>query len=497
MSLTDMAKVLGHFRKFGFLYTLIILFGYIFFYHVHYSTLSSWDEAWYGSIAREMVRTGDYFHMIWNGRPYYDHPPLGFWFMALSYRLFGISELTTRLPSLVFGMLAIITMYLTGIELFKRKSIGFVAALILGTSVWYTIRVRSGNLDSIFVFFYILTIYFSAKSSKHVQWFPSAMAAFAGLVLSKTLVGFSAAVLILFLNYHHLFKLRRTVWWLVGGIGVFGAIFLPWYISSYYAYPDFIQHHFLQIGTRDKTFMSYFQLHAAQPLYYIHMGMRKWYYFWYAGLAYMLISFAFLRKQVALLLIWNAVVLYPFLTATQTELWHLIPVYIPISLIIAVSFYELSQFIRQCMNVFVPSLHRVLRGRLSAKSTVILYIIMFLVIAVMQYRIFRPEVYQESRYTPDDVDIAQKVSKYPEKIYLDDDYTPLAVYYSGRNMLSIGDQPSTLGSDKPKSLVSLFQTNDTNFVVITRSWAVQNLISEHIPYKLREKNNSFSIVSRP
>lgn len=492
-----MANVLGHFKKYGLLYILIFVFGYIFFYHVHYSTLSSWDEAWYGSIAREMIRTGDYFHMIWNGRPYYDHPPLGFWFMALSYLLLGINEFSTRLPSVIFGMLGIITMYLTGIELYKRKSIGFVAAVILGTSVWYIIRVRSGNLDSIFVFFYILTVYFSVKSSKHVQWFPAAMAAFAGLVLSKTLVGFSAAVLILFLNYHHLFRLKKTFWWLVGGAAVFAGIFLPWYISSYYAYPDFIQHHFFNIGTRDKTLMSYFQLHAAQPLFYIHMGIRKWYYFWYAGLAFLIVSFSFLRKQVALLFIWNIIVLYPFLTATQTELWHLIPVYLPISLIIAYSFYELSHFIRQCMNTFVPSLHKMLRGRLSATSATIMYVSMFIVIAGIQFRVFRPEVYPASKYTPDDVDISKKVSSYAEKIYLDDDYTPLAVYYSGRNMLSMRDQPSPVGSDQPKTLVSLFQGADKDFVAITRSWAVENLKIAHLPYKIRESNNSFAIVSRP
>src|SRR3989344_1103330 len=102
---------------------LSILFGFIFFYRIDYNTLASWDEAWYGSIAREIVRSGDFMKMIWNGKPYYDHPPMGFWLMPISYKLFGISEFSTRLPSAILGLFGVLLLYQTAVGLFNKKSL--------------------------------------------------------------------------------------------------------------------------------------------------------------------------------------------------------------------------------------------------------------------------------------------------------------------------------------------------------------------------------------
>src|SRR3990172_4861421 len=86
---------------------LAIFFTFIFFYRLDYSTLASWDEAWYASIARDMASTGNFMQMMWNGKPFYDHPPMGFWLIAISYRLFGISEFSTRFPSALLGVFSI------------------------------------------------------------------------------------------------------------------------------------------------------------------------------------------------------------------------------------------------------------------------------------------------------------------------------------------------------------------------------------------------------
>src|SRR5690242_12398454 len=91
--------------------SLLIFFSFFFFYRLDYNTLASWDEAWYGSIAREIVRTGDFIKMMWNGQPYFDHPPMGFWLMSISYKIFGINEFSTRFPSAVLGLGAVVLIY--------------------------------------------------------------------------------------------------------------------------------------------------------------------------------------------------------------------------------------------------------------------------------------------------------------------------------------------------------------------------------------------------
>ncbi len=460
--------------------------------------------------------------MIWNGKPYYDHPPMGFWLMSLSYKIFGVNEFSTRFPSAFLGLLTILLIYKAAIELFKKKTIGFGAALILGTCVWYTIRVRSGNLDSTFVFFYILTVYLSLRSSKNFKWFPLTMMVFGGLILSKTLVGLSSAVLIVFLNWRQLLNLKKNYFYMLIGVLAFILMVYPWYYIQKKTYSDFVQQHFINIGTRNKTLSSYFRPVFEQPLFYLHMGVRKWYYIWLLSLGFLLVTLKFLKKNIFFLILWNFIILYPFLTSRETELWHLIPVYLPLSFIIAAGIYELVHLV---INVFLVILRRVsdegsrsdaqsdrklrfgdvrrpfsrfftsFRMTIEKKRQIVIeavYISIFLYISFIQIKIFYQEVFPANKWIPDDVAISKAAARYEKPIFLDDDYIPIAVFYSGKNI-----QPLAYLSDDKKTLAKFMLSNENDFVVITRNWVVDDLASKNIKYKLLEKNNSFSILTKP
>ncbi len=468
----------------------MLLFGFFFLFRLDYTTLGSWDEAWYGSIAREMARSGDFLKMIWNGQPYYDHPPMGFWLMAISYRILGISEFSTRLPSAILGFLSIYFLYRIGEKLFKNKYVGFAAGLILGTSVWYLIRVRSGNLDADFVFFYILTVYLSIKSSENFKWFPLAMLSFGALCLTKTLVGTSAILLIIYLNFQQFIRFKNWKYIFLGMLA-FGILVLPWYMVQKNTYPDFIQHHFFDIGMRNKTAGSYFKISAAQPLFYLHMGVRKWYYLWILAAGFLIVSLKFLKKNVFLLFLWNFIVLYPFLTSDKTELWHLIPVYVPVSLITSLGLYEIVALGTLILHKYFP-LKSFAKKYFTPQVAGIVFSLGIFFIAAWQTKIFLPEVFTPNHYTPDDVDISKRVGKYDKPIFLDDDYLPIAVFYSDKQVKQMAYQP-----DDYKTLVKLFQNEKKPFVVVTRNWAVSNLKDANLPYRLLEKNNSFSILTNP
>lgn len=469
---------------------LTIFFGFIFFYRLDYNTLASWDEAWYGSIAREMAKSGDFMQMMWNNMPFYDHPPMGFWLIALSYKIFGINEFSTRFPSTLLGLFSILLMYKIGVELFNKKLVGFVAALILGTSVWYVIRVRSGNLDSVFVFFYLLTLYLSAKSSKNFIWFPLTMLSFGALILSKTLVGVSAIVLILYLNFSQLINIKKNfVLTLVGGLLFLLAVF-PWYNYHTHKFPDFFEYHFIHKGTRNKEFASYLRPMFDQPLFYLHMGVRKWYYIWLASFGFLLISLKFVKRNAFFLIFWNFIILYPFLTSKETELWHLIPAYLPLSFMVALGVYEGIFLAHHIFNQILMRYKK--KFEISNKFPNILYLVLFIYISFLQIKIFYKEVYPANRWTPDDVAISKAASKYNKPIYLDDDYLPIAIFYAGKNI-----QPLAYLSKDKKSLAKFIQSGEKNYIVITRNWVVDDLKSKNIKYKLLEKNNSFSILTKP
>lgn len=477
-----------------YLIILVVFFSFLFFYRMHWPTLGSWDEAWYASISREMAETGQMVPSIWNGKPFYDHPPMGFWIVAISYQLFGVSEFATRLPSALMGLGSIVLMYLVGVTFFKKKEVGFAAAVILGTCVWYVIRVRSGNLDSPFVFFYILSIYLALLSVQNIRLFPLVGLSFGALMMTKTLVGASALPVIGLIMLPQVMKIRQSFFWLLGGVATFLMIVAPWYWYHFQNFGDFYQHHFVNIGTRNKTADSYFQLEYALPLFYLHMGVRKWYYLWQIATGYLVLSFRFIKNRAWIVILWNLFVLYPFLTTDQTQLWHLIPVYIPLSLLTAYGLWDGGNLVVTILKK-IPIQKKIDAWREKLLHPFVIsasYLVAILFIAGLQFKTFYQEVFPTARYTPDDVAIAQEVGKYNETIYLDDDFLPMAVYYSGRTIKQMAYEP-----EERKTLVNLFNSSEQDFVVITRAWAVNNLIKQDIPYKVLEENESFAILTRP
>ena len=68
------------------------------------------DEPRYAWIARDMSETGDWVTPRLYGKPWFEKPPLFYWGAALCFRLFGVSEVTARLPSAVSALLATLAM---------------------------------------------------------------------------------------------------------------------------------------------------------------------------------------------------------------------------------------------------------------------------------------------------------------------------------------------------------------------------------------------------
>src|SRR5450631_2965264 len=84
--------------------------------------------------AREMVQRHDWVTLYVNGIRYLEKAPLMYWGVAASYKLFGISEWSTRLP-LMLGVLAtILATYGFGRWALGSEA-GFASALVLATAL--------------------------------------------------------------------------------------------------------------------------------------------------------------------------------------------------------------------------------------------------------------------------------------------------------------------------------------------------------------------------
>ena len=68
------------------------------------------DEPRYAWIARDMTESGDWVTPRLYGKPWFEKPPLLYWGAAVSFKLFGVSETTARLPSALAALLATLAM---------------------------------------------------------------------------------------------------------------------------------------------------------------------------------------------------------------------------------------------------------------------------------------------------------------------------------------------------------------------------------------------------
>ncbi|MCL2303869.1 MAG: glycosyltransferase family 39 protein [Planctomycetaceae bacterium] len=122
------------------------------------SVLWDIDEARFASSAAELLRSGNWIVPQLNGEVYGTKPILMFWFMMLSYQIFGINEFAARFPAACFATATLFLTYRVGSLFFDRKT-GFWAAVALSVSLLFSVEARGALPDSPLTFFVALALY--------------------------------------------------------------------------------------------------------------------------------------------------------------------------------------------------------------------------------------------------------------------------------------------------------------------------------------------------
>ena len=108
------------------------------------------DAAHHANIALRMYLTGDYVHLIDNGKDYLDKPHLHFWLAAMSYHVFGVTAFAYKLPSFIISIVGLFSVYKLGGRLIDRET-GRLAALISATGFAFFISLGDVRMDAILV----------------------------------------------------------------------------------------------------------------------------------------------------------------------------------------------------------------------------------------------------------------------------------------------------------------------------------------------------------
>jgi 4-amino-4-deoxy-L-arabinose transferase-like glycosyltransferase len=123
------------------------------------------DEGYYASVAREMFARHDWVVPTFNQELFAHKPPMMFWGMLVGFQLFGVDEFAARWASAFFGTGMILLTYFLGKLLIDRRT-GLIAALVLVSSLMFTVVARSATADVHLGFFILLAITLWVRDAK-------------------------------------------------------------------------------------------------------------------------------------------------------------------------------------------------------------------------------------------------------------------------------------------------------------------------------------------
>src|SRR5947207_3916256 len=214
---------------------LILLCAVVLFVDLGGPALFDPDEGRNAEKAREILLLHDWVTPHENFLAVLDKPMPYYWLVAASYKLFGVSEWTARLPSALAGAGCVVLVFL-----FARRFFGLWPALwsslILVSSLEFYLFSRIVIFDMTLTFFMTLSLFcFFAALHEEDRWrrrsiFFFMYFGFAAATLVKGPIG---VVLPGFVALAYLIIARKLSWLrrldLPLGIVLFFAIVAPWY----------------------------------------------------------------------------------------------------------------------------------------------------------------------------------------------------------------------------------------------------------------------------
>jgi len=230
------------------------------FFGLNFYPLMDVDETRYAVMARDLMKSCDFNSLMLNGLPFLEKPPLYFWLVGGSIKLFGgFSSFAVRFPIALISTFLIFLTYYVGKRILSRK-FGLISALILLTSIFFLILSHIAILDMVLTVFMTSAIYSALfthfcqdKNKKYYWWY---FYLFMGLgFLAKGLLALIIPIIIVFI-YNLTTKSVKEIFKPINflpGILIFLAIIMPWHYMMYKEYGSrfikeyFLIHHFARL----------------------------------------------------------------------------------------------------------------------------------------------------------------------------------------------------------------------------------------------------------
>ncbi|RME57285.1 MAG: phospholipid carrier-dependent glycosyltransferase, partial [Candidatus Dadabacteria bacterium] len=215
-------------------------------------------EGRYAAIAKNMMETGNYLMPMiptpkGNFIPYWSKPPLHIWFIALCYKLFGVSEFSARLPSLLASLLTALLLYLYLKKAFGEKLSRLSIVALFSTLLFFFLA--GGVIMDLTLAAAVSLSLVSVGIKNSLKLNNSSSAIWDYLFFLGLSIGFmTKGPVALVLTFLPLFficltnktwrnNLKQLPW--LKGIILFLILTVPWFILAESYYPGFLNYFFV------------------------------------------------------------------------------------------------------------------------------------------------------------------------------------------------------------------------------------------------------------
>ncbi len=142
-------------------------------WNIQYEALMDTDETWHIGNAVEMFKSGNWLINTWKYQPdyYNSKPPLSLWMILMSFRFFGVSLWSARIPSMLAGIAILVgLMAFLGREYGRTAAVFWGMAFLLLDACFDFHMFRTANMDSLFNLFIAVSVIGLYKSEKNFHW---------------------------------------------------------------------------------------------------------------------------------------------------------------------------------------------------------------------------------------------------------------------------------------------------------------------------------------
>ncbi len=211
--------------------------------------LTDTTEARYGEVARVMAVSGNWITpQLVPGEPFWAKPPLSFWQGSISITLFGVSELSLRLPAFVNMLLVMLSVYGFTLRVVGREQAA-ISTFVLATTVVGFVTAGSVMTDSAMLISTTLAMvsFWFAMTSDQQRWGYFFFIALALGFLAKGPVALvmSGVPLVLWILVERQWATVVKRLPIVEGTAVFALIAFPWFLLAEIRTPGFLEYFFI------------------------------------------------------------------------------------------------------------------------------------------------------------------------------------------------------------------------------------------------------------